>query len=248
MQSAAWTRSASTSDELPRPPRGAPRGVHPPLQHDPHQRHQLLPRRRGLAATSREEVLPAAPARRSGRARSGSGAPAAPPARRPTRWPWCWPRRIGVDEFRERVKIYATDVDEEALTQARHGDVLRAGARGASRPSCRERYFEPRRGRATSSARSCAASVIFGRNDLVQDAPISHVDLLICRNTLMYFNAETQAQILNRLHFALRPDGVLFLGKAEMLLEPRRLVPPGRAQATVLRRRSRPSRATVARS
>ncbi len=60
--------------------------------------------------------------------------------------------------------------------------------------------------------------MIFGRNDLVQDAPISHVDLLSCRNTLMYFNAETQAQILNRMHFALRPDGVLFLGKAEMLL------------------------------
>jgi two-component system CheB/CheR fusion protein len=42
--------------------------------------------------------------------------------------------------------------------------------------------------------------------------------VLLCRNTLMYFNAETQSQILNRLHFALRPDGVLFLGKAEMLL------------------------------
>src|SRR5262249_6005479 len=54
--------------------------------------------------------------------------------------------------------------------------------------------------------------------DIVQDAPISHVDILACRNTLMYFNAQTQAQVLNRMHFALRPDGVLFLGKAEMLL------------------------------
>ena len=61
-------------------------------------------------------------------------------------------------------------------------------------------------------------SLIFGRNDLIQDAPISHVDLLLCRNTLMYFNAEAQSQILNRLHFALRSDGILFLGKAEMLL------------------------------
>ena len=47
---------------------------------------------------------------------------------------------------------------------------------------------------------------------------MSHVDVLACRNTLMYFNAETQAQILQRLHFALRPDGILFLGNAEMLL------------------------------
>jgi two-component system CheB/CheR fusion protein len=60
--------------------------------------------------------------------------------------------------------------------------------------------------------------VIFGRNDLVQDAPISRIDLLVCRNTLMYFNAETQARILSRLHFALADAGVLFLGKAEMLL------------------------------
>jgi two-component system CheB/CheR fusion protein len=60
--------------------------------------------------------------------------------------------------------------------------------------------------------------VIFGRHDLVQDAPISRIDLLVCRNTLMYFNAETQARILARFHFALAEAGVLFLGKAEMLL------------------------------
>jgi two-component system CheB/CheR fusion protein len=61
-------------------------------------------------------------------------------------------------------------------------------------------------------------AVIFGRNDLVQDAPISRIDLLVCRNTLMYFNAEAQAHILARFHFALGNSGVLFLGKAEMLL------------------------------
>src|SRR5215472_16761449 len=44
-------------------------------------------------------------------------------------------------------------------------------------------------------------TVIFGRHDLVQDAPISRLDLLICRNTLMYFNSETQARILARFHF-----------------------------------------------
>jgi len=68
--------------------------------------------------------------------------------------------------------------------------------------------------------------VIFGRNDLVQDAPISRIDLLTCRNTLMYFNAETQAKILGRLHFALADGGVLFLGKAEMLLSHSRLFTP----------------------
>ena len=60
--------------------------------------------------------------------------------------------------------------------------------------------------------------MIFGRHDLVQDAPISKLDLLVCRNVLMYLNAETQSRVLARLHFGLAPDGFLFLGKAEMLL------------------------------
>jgi two-component system CheB/CheR fusion protein len=52
----------------------------------------------------------------------------------------------------------------------------------------------------------------------MQDAPISRLDLLICRNALMYFNAETQMKILDRFYFALAEGGFLFLGKAEMLL------------------------------
>ena len=123
---------------------------------------------------------------------------------------------IGVEEFRDRVKIYATDVDEDALTYARHS-TYSANEVEAVPVELRERWFE-QSGNRFAFRKELRRSLIFGRNDLVQDAPISHVDVLICRNTLMYFNAETQAQILNRLHFALRPDGVLFLGKAEMLL------------------------------
>jgi two-component system CheB/CheR fusion protein len=69
-------------------------------------------------------------------------------------------------------------------------------------------------------------SVIFGRHDLVQDAPISRIHLLVCRNTLMYLNSETQARILARFHYALNGDGFLFLGKAEMLLTHSHLFSP----------------------
>jgi two-component system CheB/CheR fusion protein len=124
--------------------------------------------------------------------------------------------RLGVEEVRDRVKIYATDVDEEALTQARQASYTERDVEPVP-ADLRERYFEPV-GSKFVFRKELRRSVIFGRNDLVQDAPISHVDVLACRNTLMYFNAETQSQILNRMHFALRPDGVLFLGKAEMLL------------------------------
>lgn len=123
---------------------------------------------------------------------------------------------IGVSEFRERVKIYATDVDEDALTQARHGSYTAREVKGIP-TDLLEKYFELTAGRYVFR-KDLRRSVIFGRNDLVQDAPISRIDLLLCRNTLMYFNAETQARILSRFHFALRDHGVLFLGKAEMLL------------------------------
>jgi two-component system CheB/CheR fusion protein len=123
---------------------------------------------------------------------------------------------IGPDDFRDRVKVYATDVDEEALTEARHAAYSPAAVR--TLPSeIVERYFE-QAGQRYTFRKDLRRAVIFGRNDLVQDAPISRIDLLVCRNVLMYFNAETQARILRRFHFALAPGGVLFLGKAEMLL------------------------------
>jgi len=123
---------------------------------------------------------------------------------------------MGVDEFRDRVKIYATDLDEEGLDQARHAayDEREVGGIPAD---LLERYFE-RQGQTFTFRKDLRRSVIFGRNDLVQDAPISRVDLLVCRNTLMYLTAETQSRILARFHFALGATGALFLGKAEMLL------------------------------
>ncbi len=123
---------------------------------------------------------------------------------------------IGIEEFRTRVKVYATDVDDDALADARHATYAERDMSGLP-PGYRDKYFEPVGGRYGfhKDLRRC---VIFGRNDLVQDAPISRIDLLACRNTLMYFNAETQARIVSRLGFALKPHGVLFLGKAEMLI------------------------------
>ncbi|WP_026101176.1 CheR family methyltransferase [Synechococcus sp. PCC 7336] len=123
---------------------------------------------------------------------------------------------IGAHQFRQRVKIYATDVDEEALTQARHASYSSKEIEPLPN-ELREKYFEPLGDRHVFR-QDLRRAVIFGRHDLVQDAPISRLDLLVCRNTLMYFNAETQRRILARLHFALKNTGALFLGKAEMLM------------------------------
>ncbi len=123
---------------------------------------------------------------------------------------------LGADSFAQRVKIYATDVDEAALAEARTA-TFDAAAVESVPPELLDRYFQPAGGR-YSFRKDLRRSVIFGRNDLVNDAPISRVDLLACRNTLMYMNGETQRAVLNRLHYALTPHGVLFLGHAEMLL------------------------------
>ena len=123
---------------------------------------------------------------------------------------------LGEHEFRSRVKIYATDVDDNALVAARQGTY---GAKELEPVPVeyRGRYFEVNGQRHVfrPDLRRC---VIFGRHDLLEDAPISHLDLLACRNTLMYLNAQAQDGIISRFHYAVNPSGYLFLGRAEMLL------------------------------
>ncbi|TMC37613.1 MAG: PAS domain S-box protein [Chloroflexi bacterium] len=122
---------------------------------------------------------------------------------------------MGPDEFVRRVKIYATDIDEDALNKARAG--YTAKDLESLDEDLRARYFEAQGARFAFRA-ALRRALIFGRHDLMQDAPISRLDLLICRNCLMYFTAEAQERILGRFHYALKDDGALFLGKAEMLL------------------------------
>ncbi|MEH2349154.1 MAG: CheR family methyltransferase [Nostoc sp.] len=123
---------------------------------------------------------------------------------------------LGAEDFRQRVKIYATDVDEDALNQARQA-VYSAKDVQAVPEELRHKYFEII-GNRYVFRQDLRRSVIFGRHDLLQDAPISRLDLLVSRNTMMYFNSETQGRILARFHFALNDNSYLFLGKAEMLL------------------------------
>jgi two-component system CheB/CheR fusion protein len=148
-------------------------------------------------------------------------------------------RVIGDAPFRERVKIYATDIDEEALDYARHAAYVPRQIEDVPHDAL-ERFFERTEQRYVFR-KDLRRSVIFGRNDLVQDAPISHIDLLVCRNTLMYFTAETQAQVLRRFHFALDDDGVLLLGKSEMLVTHSSLFTPVDLKRRVFRKVMRPS-------
>jgi two-component system CheB/CheR fusion protein len=121
---------------------------------------------------------------------------------------------VGPEAFCHRVKIYATDVDEDALTQARqavYNDQDLESVPVALRP----RYFDTAGSRHVFRA-DMRRTIVFGRHDVMRDAPISRVDLLVCRNTLMYFDREAQGNILARFHLSLVENGYLFLGKAEL--------------------------------
>jgi two-component system CheB/CheR fusion protein len=115
------------------------------------------------------------------------------------------------------IKIYATDIDESALNIARRAEYTAESLRGV-RPDIKTRYFTG--GHPTFRvAREVRRMVIFGRSNLLIDAPISHVDLLLCRNVLIYFDAAAQAHTVKRLLYALNDGGLLFLGKSESQLK-----------------------------
>ena len=118
---------------------------------------------------------------------------------------------LGVEECARRVKIYGTDVDEEALRQARAG-LYPARSLEPLSVELRDRYFEPATAGQYAFRNDLRRRVIFGRHDITRDAPISRLDLLVCRNTLMYFNIESQKQIIDRFHFALRDSGYAVSG------------------------------------
>jgi two-component system CheB/CheR fusion protein len=131
---------------------------------------------------------------------------------------------LGEEEFRRRVKIYATDVDDDALAEARDA-TYSAKQLEKVRPELRERYFQ-QSNHGYAFRNDLRRAVIFGRNDLHRDPPISRVDLLVSRNTLMYFGPELQQRILANFYFALNRGGFLVVGKAEALQSGRNFFVP----------------------
>ena len=113
------------------------------------------------------------------------------------------------------IKIYGTDIDDDALNAARRAEYSLDHLRRV-RPEWRKKYFQG--DKILRVNRDLRRLCIFGRSNVISDAPISHVDLLTCRNLLIYFDPRTQTQILTRLHYALEPNGVLFIVKASSLV------------------------------
>jgi two-component system, chemotaxis family, CheB/CheR fusion protein len=127
-------------------------------------------------------------------------------------------------EFCRRVKIYATDLDETALRLARQGTYSAREVETVP-ATLLAKYFE-QAGNQYVFRRELRRCVVFGRHNIVFDPPISRIDLLLCRNVLIYLGAETQQVVLPRFHYAMADDGFLFLGKAETQLAHSKLFRP----------------------
>jgi two-component system CheB/CheR fusion protein len=120
-----------------------------------------------------------------------------------------------------KVQIFATDLDEEALNVGRHGVYPASIAQDIS-PERLERFFVPE-GSTYRVVKEIREMCIFSVHNLIKDAPFSKLDLISCRNLLIYFDASLQSRVLSVFHFALRQRGYLFLGPSENATQQPRL-------------------------
>ena len=122
---------------------------------------------------------------------------------------------LGVEEFQARVKFFATDIDKDALQQAYNG-VYSVNTAANIPTKWLNNYFK-QVDNSYVFDRYLKQNIVFSQHNLIRDAPMSKIDLLVCRNVLIYFNSDAQIRTLTRFYFSLVDKGYLCLGKAEML-------------------------------
>ena len=115
------------------------------------------------------------------------------------------------------IQVFGCDLDNEAIQVARAGVYPETIAADVSEERLR-RFFQKEHG-GYRVRRELREMVLFAEHDLLKDAPFSRVDLISCRNLMIYLNREAQTRALDIFHFALKPSGLLFLGSSELVDE-----------------------------
>ena len=153
---------------------------------------------------------------------------------------------MAVEQTIPSLQIFATDISESALRRARAGVYPLAIEEDVSAERLR-RFSSSARRAATASSRTFETSASFARQDVSADPPFSNLDLISCRNLLIYLEPSLQKAILPRsLHYALKPDGFLLLGASETIRNFEGLFAPQDKQHRLFMKKnesaSRPSR------
>ncbi|WP_306606513.1 EAL domain-containing protein [Azonexus sp.] len=118
---------------------------------------------------------------------------------------------------RFKIQIFATDLDLNAMATARKGTYSAASLSELEAPLI-AKYFSAKND-SYEISKVLRDMVVFARQDLAQDPPFLRLDLISCRNVLIYFQTDLQAKILSMFHYALRPEGYLFLGRSENIYQ-----------------------------
>lgn len=113
-----------------------------------------------------------------------------------------------------RLQIFATDLDEHALTVARRG-IYPAQSVAAVPKKLVARYFEPADAGNFQVRQSLRDTIVFARHNATEDAPFLNLDLVSCRNVLIYFTDKLQEELFRSVQYALMKGGLLFLGRSE---------------------------------
>lgn len=113
------------------------------------------------------------------------------------------------------LQMFATDLNDALLDKARHGFYGRSLAQDLSPQRLRRFFVEQEGGYRVSKA--LREMVVFARQDVTSDPPFSHMDLISCRNLLIYFAPGLQSKVLSAFHYALKPGGFLLLGASESI-------------------------------
>ncbi|MEI6673636.1 MAG: chemotaxis protein CheB [Verrucomicrobiota bacterium] len=127
--------------------------------------------------------------------------------------------RMEALKIRYDLQLFATDIDNEAIAKARTG-VFPAGIAADITPERLARFFtlEPDSGNYRIH-KSIRDMLVFSEQSVIKDPPFSKLDLISCRNLLIYLNGDLQKKLMPLFHYALNPDGVLFLGTSETIGE-----------------------------
>ncbi|QAY87615.1 CheR family methyltransferase [Pseudomonas arsenicoxydans] len=121
--------------------------------------------------------------------------------------------QLQLDASKARLQLFATDIDERAISVGRAG--LYPQAIVTDVPPMRLRHYFVKEDDHYRIRKELREKVLFAKHSLLSDPPFSQIDLIVCRNLLIYLDREVQREILQMFHFALRPGGFLFLGSSE---------------------------------
>jgi two-component system CheB/CheR fusion protein len=132
------------------------------------------------------------------------------------------------------LQIFATDLDRDAIDRARQGTYPDNIAQDVS-PERLRRYFS-KDGSVYRVSKEIREMVTFATQNIIMDPPFTKLDILICRNFLIYLTPELQKKVLPLFHYSLNPGGVLFLGSAETIGAYTDLFPPLNIKARLFRR------------